>query len=91
MDKFRTTTLLAVGLSSAAGIGFALADESGMFKDFELTPFQSQTLEVAVATEKANGHKMNVVKLKNGHMMVLVDADKYMALMFGAPNTYMVP
>lgn len=84
---------LALGLVTAGGLAIGSASAQGTFSawghEFTLGPAQSQTLDVYVATEKATGHKMNLVKLKNGHMMALVPADRYMALM-STPSEDMV-
>ncbi|WP_246725441.1 hypothetical protein [Beijerinckia sp. L45] len=84
MRTFRAIAPLTLGLLGTAGlIGHAAAQGtfSAWGHDFTLAPFQTQTLEMTTATEKATGHKMNLVKLKNGHLMALVPADRYMALM----------
>ena len=71
-------------IATTAGIGISMAG-GGTFTawghEFTYDSFTPQQLDVTVATEKSTGHKMNLVKLKNGHMMALVPADRYMALM----------
>lgn len=93
MRKFIFASTLTVIAVSAAGVGIGMAAGGGggdgvnhntfsaWGHDFTYDSFAPQQLEATVATEKATGHKMNLVKLKNGHMMALVPADRYMALM----------
>lgn len=79
--------------ASATGIGIGMAAGGGggdgrlgntfsaWGHDFTYDSFAPKQLDVTVATEKKTGHKMNLVKLRNGHMMALVPADRYMGLM----------
>ena len=53
------------------------------FGAFEISAFEMQQAAIAVAMDKMTGHKVNVVKMKNGHMMVLVPFDGYAAFMKG--------
>ena len=53
------------------------------FNDFEMSAFQMKQAEIGVATDKHTGHKVNVVKMKNGHMMVLVPFETYAVMMKG--------
>jgi hypothetical protein len=75
---------LAAVVATTAGVGVGMAS-MGTFSawghEFTYDSFTPQTVDVTVATEKATGHKMNLVKLKNGHMMALVPADRYLGLM----------
>ena len=83
------TTIIAATLMTTFGMASARAQQVPFESpDLEVSAFQSQPLEVALATDKQTGRKFSVVKLKNGHMMGVVTADEYMALRFGAPNTY---
>ena len=75
--------LVAAGVSALLTAGAAYAQQTfeAWGHTFTYGNFQPQMLDVAVATEKGTGHKMNLVKLKNGHMMAVVPADRYVALM----------
>jgi hypothetical protein len=76
---------LVAGVSAIAGLGTSAFADKGTYSawghDFTYEPFQSKPVDITVATDKKTGHTMNLVKLKNGHMMVLIPADRYMALM----------
>ena len=76
-----TISATGVGIGMAAGGGGGGGTYSAWGHEFTYDTFAPQQLDVTVAQEKATGHKMNLVKLKNGHMMALVPADRYMALM----------
>ena len=73
------TALLGAGATSIA------ATYEAWGHTFTYDTFRPQTIDVTVATEKTTNHKMNLVKLKNGHMMAMVPADRFMALM--TPNS----
>lgn len=85
-------TLILAGTVMAAivsGLGTSMAAEgtySAWGHDFTLSQFHETPMQVAVAIERSTGHTMNIVKLKNGHMMTLVPADRYMALMTPASD-----
>lgn len=74
----------------AALAGASLTALAGTYEawghTFSYDEFRPMTLDVTVATEKSTGHKMNLIRLKNGHMMAVVPADRYMALMLSPPN-----
>lgn len=84
---------LIVVASIAGLVGAGASALAGTYEawghTFTYDGFQPQTVEATVATEKGTGHKMNLVRLKNGHMMALVPADRYMALMT-TPNEDML-
>lgn len=88
MKKMIATLTAAVVIVGAAGALAATYEAWG--HTFTYDSFKPQMLDVAVATEKETGHKMNLVRLKNGHMMAMVPADRYMALMT-TPTDDMVP
>lgn len=67
--------LVGAGASALAGTYEAWGDT------FTYGSFAPQTVDSTIATEPATGHKMNLLRLKNGHMMALVPADRFMALM----------
>ena len=77
-------TVLGV-LAVAATVVGSIAAVAGTYEawghTFTYDDFQPRTFDVTVATERSTGHKMNLVRMKNGHMMALVPADRYMALM----------
>ncbi len=79
---------LVVFASLAGLVGAGASAMAGTYEawghTFTYDSFQPRTVDVTVGTEKATGHKMNLVRLKNGHMMALVPADRYMALMTGS-------
>ena len=64
-----------------AGAGAVAQTYEGWGQMFTFGDFTPHSLDIAVATEKNTGHKMNLVRLKNGHMMVLVPASRVMGLM----------
>ncbi|GJD47500.1 hypothetical protein OPKNFCMD_0208 [Methylobacterium crusticola] len=70
--------LIAGGLVAAGGLGSAVAQ--GTFTawghEFTLSPFQAQTLETAVATDRATGRRLMIVKMKGGRMMALVSPQR---------------
>lgn len=77
----KTLLVAAAAALVAAGAGAAAKTYEAWGHTFTYSDFAPQSLDVAVATEQSTGHKMNLVRLKNGHMMALVPADRYMALM----------
>ena len=42
--------------------------------DWDLSGFKPQTFEMGVATNKKTGHKMHVIRLKDGTVMAMVPA-----------------
>lgn len=88
MRKLLATLATTTALFAAAGTFAATYEAWGHTFDYD--SFQPRMLDVAVGTERATGHKMNLVKLKNGHMMALVPADRYVALMT-TPTDDMLP
>ena len=88
--------LVAIGAFSATAIARAndaenLAAASHWGRYFTMAPYQSRPIDVTIATNKKTGEKMNVVKLDNGHLMVLVPAEKYLAIMSETPDQDMIP
>lgn len=77
----KTLLVAAAAAVVTAGMGAVAKTYEAWGHTFTYNDFAPQSLDVAVATEKSTGHKMNLVRLKNGHMMALVPADRYMALM----------
>lgn len=81
---------MIVAATFAALAGASLTALAGQYEawghTFTYDEFKPTTVDATVATEKATGHKMNLVRLKNGHMMALVPADRYMALMLSPSN-----
>ena len=53
------------------------------FEDFEVSAFQTMQADVSVATDKKSGHKVNIVKMKNGHVMVMIPWGSYAPIMKG--------
>lgn len=70
--------ILALALT-VGGAAAATAQTNNFLGSLDLSPFETQTMSVAVATDKATGRKFNVVKLPNGKMMVLMSMDKISA------------
>ena len=70
-----SAALVAIGLSLANARTF-----EAWGHEFETSDFAPQTVDVSVLTDKATKHHMNVIRLKNGHMMAVVPMDQYMAL-----------
>lgn len=72
-------------LAVTAVIAGTIAAVAGTYQvwghTFTYDDFQPRMLDVTVATERSTGHKMNLVRMKNGHMMALVPADRYVGMM----------
>ncbi len=85
MSKFRAIFFMTTALAAAAP---SLAQAQN-FSNLDIGPFAKQEFEVATATDKKTKLKMTIVKMKDGHMMVLTPAEAYMMLlgMAGSPNT----
>lgn len=72
----------AVAASIAVGTIAAIAGTYSVWgHTFTYDEFRPQTFDVTVATDRTTGHKMNLIRMKNGHMMALVPADRYIGLM----------
>ena len=80
----KTSVILAT-VAAVVGSGVGAAAVAGTYEawghTFTYDTFQPQMMDVTVATERGTGHKMNIVKMHNGHMMALVPADRYIGLM----------
>lgn len=75
----KRTTVVA-GTLIVLGATVALAREISVWgQNFDVDDFQPQQLFVATMTDPRTHHKMNVVKLKNGHMMGLVSLEQLFA------------
>ena len=68
---------------------FAAASPWGRY--YSMSPGQKQQVDMRVATEKATGKTVNVITLANGHMMVLVPAERFMSLVSPVPAEEMLP
>lgn len=75
------TSLVAAGLL-VASLAPALAGTT--FKawghDFDLSPFRTVEMQVGVATDRATGHRFNVMKTKSGAMMAIVPTERMGAM-----------
>ena len=70
-----SVALVAIGLSLATARTF-----EAWGHEFETSDFTPQTVDVGVLTDKATKHHMNIIRLKNRHMMAVVPMDQFMAL-----------
>ncbi|WP_426314823.1 hypothetical protein ACN9MF_02385 [Methylobacterium fujisawaense] len=63
-----------------AGTGVATASLSSLVgawgRDFVVTPFEPMQLMVAMAADKITGKQFNVIKMPDGHVMVVVPFDQ---------------
>lgn len=89
MNSTRLGFAALCALAAAGSATAVAATYEAWGHTFTYNNFQPVTVDMTVATETATGHKMNLVRLKNGHMMALVPADRYMALM-STPSDDMV-
>ncbi len=78
-------TLLCAMLGLPAA---ALAQNQTSLQDLDVGAFTQQDFQVATATDKKTRLRFMIVKMKDGHMMVLTPAEAYMMLlgMSGSPN-----
>lgn len=76
----KSSALALILVAGAAGGALAQTQANDALSPYDVSQFETRTMQVAVATDRQSGRRFNVVKLPNGRMMVLLASEKLSAL-----------